>query len=240
LRSRLSRLLNPGTLVSSAKSASPVLVLSLAIPHKDLLNACTYVPGFNSGLIVAERHKDFAAMRGAYICYLCGCWHDSSSKTNSRHLCWYRVCRPSLLSQTDDAFQSLAKALPLRAHTMIRSPHTFQLLSGHHHRVNMEHPNHHHTSSNARPAASQRSGSPQSQEEEEHQTGDHIGAMIDDALAMLEGQQGVGVFCVCKSTCECKEVCAIAARHTKCACACYDALWPGFERVQPIRAGKQR
>jgi hypothetical protein len=112
----------------------------------------------------------------------------------------------------------------------------------------MEHPNHHHTSSNPRSAASQRSGSPQSQEEEEEeeeeedQTGDHIGAMIDDALAMLEGQQGVGVFCVCKSTCECKEVCAIAARHTKCACACacYDALWPGFERVQPIRAGKQR
>jgi hypothetical protein len=106
----------------------------------------------------------------------------------------------------------------------------------------MEHLDHHHTSSNARSAASQRSGSIQSQEEEEDHVvdhGDHIGAMIDDALAMLEGQQGVGVFCVCKSTCGCKKVCAVAARHTKCACACYDALWLGFERVQPARAGKQ-
>lgn len=183
-------------------------------------------------------------------------------QTNGRHLGWYRVCRPSLLSQSDDAYQSLAKALSLRAHTVIRSLHTFQFLSGQYHKVDMatsnaldmECPHRRHTSPDPRPAADQRPGSPQSQEEEqeqegeehqegeedqEDQPGDHVAAMIDGTLAMLEGQQGVGVFCVCEPACECKEVCAVAARHTRCACTCYDAFWKHLEREQPAaNAGK--
>jgi hypothetical protein len=97
--------------------------------------------------------------------------------------------------------------------------------------LDMERPHRRHTFPDPHPAADQRPGSPQSQEEEEEeeeeedQPGDHIAAMIDGTLAMLEGQQGVGVFCVCEPACECKEVCAVAARHTRCACTCYDAFW---------------
>ncbi|KAH0286937.1 hypothetical protein M436DRAFT_78674 [Aureobasidium namibiae CBS 147.97] len=59
----------------------------------------------------------------------------------------------------------------------------------------MQHSHHHHTSTNSRAAVAQRSGSSQSQAEEEEAI-DRVGAMIDETIAMLEGQQGVGVFCV--------------------------------------------
>jgi hypothetical protein len=105
--------------------------------------------------------------------------------------------------------------------------------------LDIECPHRRHSCPDPRPAADQRPDSPQSQEEEqeeeeepqeeeegqEDQPGDHIAALIEGTLAMLEGQQGVGVFCVCELACECKEVCAVAARHTRCACACYDAFW---------------
>jgi len=95
----------------------------------------------------------------------------------------------------------------------------------------MQHSHHHHTSTKPRAAVAQRSGSLQSQAEEE--AIDRVGAMIDDTIAMLEGQQGVGVFCVRKSTCACKAQCAVAARHTECACVCYEAFWPNVKRERP-------
>ncbi|KAG9943908.1 hypothetical protein KCU85_g8325, partial [Aureobasidium melanogenum] len=74
---------------------------------------------------------------------------------------------------------------------------------------------------------------------EDYTDEDHICEMIDETLAMLEGKQDVGVFCVCKPTCECKEKCAVAPRDKACPCKCYERMWPHVRREQPQNAGNQ-
>ncbi|KAK5999644.1 hypothetical protein QM012_005301 [Aureobasidium pullulans] len=76
-------------------------------------------------------------------------------------------------------------------------------------------------------------------EAEEFASEDHICAMIDDTLAMLEGKQDIGVFCVCKPTCECKEKCAVATRDKECLCKCYERMWPHVKREKLQNAGNQ-
>lgn len=98
----------------------------------------------------------------------------------------------------------------------------------------MQHSKRRHTSTKSCPAVVQQSAFSHNQAEEEEAAIGRMEAMIDETIAMLEGQQqGVGVFCVCKSTCACKEQCAVAARHTECACACYEAFWPNVRREKP-------
>jgi hypothetical protein len=108
--------------------------------------------------------------------------------------------------------------------------------------LNMDHLHHRPKCIRSCPAVAQRAPHaqvlPGNQQEEEEQAGDRIGSMIDDALAMLEGQQGVGVFCVCEPMCACKEQCAIAARHTECACTCFEAFWEDHVRKEPADAGE--
>ena len=95
----------------------------------------------------------------------------------------------------------------------------------------MQHSQRHHTSTRSCPAVVQQSAFSNNQAEEEAAAAvDRMEAMIDETLAELEGQQGVGVFCVCKSTCACRPQCAVAARHTECACACYEAFWSNVKR----------
>ena len=101
----------------------------------------------------------------------------------------------------------------------------------------MQHSQRHHTSTRSCPAVVQQSAFSNNQAEEEAAAAvDRMEAMIDETLAELEGQQGVGVFCVCKSTCACRPQCAVAARHTECACACYEAFWSNVKREK--RPGK--
>ncbi|CAD0090973.1 unnamed protein product [Aureobasidium mustum] len=76
-------------------------------------------------------------------------------------------------------------------------------------------------------------------EAEEDTSVDHICKMIDETLEALEGKQDVGVFCVCNSTCECKETCATATKDKACLCKCYERMWPMVRREQPQNVGNQ-